>query len=161
MASLFPGDSLYDADFYAWTQDQAARLRNAAAARVNIDLDWNNLAEEVESMGGSERSEIYNRLIELLFHLAKLAWSPDLPPRADWTVSVLNQRDGIAYAIGKSPSLKRHPQEIFDDCWAKARKRAAVALTVPVSRFPLTCPWDLTAQVLDDDWLPPAPTDNT
>ena len=74
--------NLYESDFFAWTQDQATRLKQAAAKRVNIDLDWKNLAEEIESMGGSERHEINNRLIELLFHLAKLAWSPDLPPRA-------------------------------------------------------------------------------
>ncbi|MEI6558295.1 MAG: DUF29 family protein [Rhodospirillaceae bacterium] len=36
--------TLYESDFYAWPQDQAARLKSAAAERVNIDLDWENLA---------------------------------------------------------------------------------------------------------------------
>ena len=149
--------NLYESDFFAWTQDQATRLKQAAAKRVNIDLDWKNLAEEIESMGGSERHEINNRLIELLFHLAKLAWSPDLPPRADWTVSVLNQRDGIADLVAKSPSLRRYPAEILADCWTRARRRTAVALSLPIARLPDGCPWDLETQVLDEDWLPSAP----
>ncbi len=149
--------SLYQSDFYAWTQDQATRLKKAAAERVNIDLDWENLAEEIDCMGGSERHEIESRLIELLFHLAKLTWSPDQAPRADWTVSVLNQRDAIVSRLEKSPSLKRYPEEIFTHCWGKARKRTAAALTLPLSRLPADCPWDLETQVLDEDWLPPAP----
>ncbi|MEI6985578.1 MAG: DUF29 domain-containing protein, partial [Rhodospirillaceae bacterium] len=128
--------SLYRTDYHAWTQDQAARLRQAAVERINTDLDWDNLAEEIEGMGGSERREIHSRLIELLFHIAKLAWSPDTAPRADWTVSVLNQRDGIAFVIKDSPSLTRYPGEVFEVCWSKARKRTAVALALPLSRVP-------------------------
>jgi hypothetical protein len=36
----------YDVDFYAWTRDQAAKLRAAAAAGSNLPVDWENLAEE-------------------------------------------------------------------------------------------------------------------
>ena len=38
--------SLYQTDYYAWTKDQAAKLRAMAAARVNSTLDLENLAEE-------------------------------------------------------------------------------------------------------------------
>ena len=37
-------EHLYEDDFYAWTQVQAAKLRQAADARVNLDLDFANLA---------------------------------------------------------------------------------------------------------------------
>ena len=51
-----PDETLYERDFYAWLKDQAAKLR----ARSHNELDWDNLAEEIESLGGSEkgRSEI-------------------------------------------------------------------------------------------------------
>src|SRR6266540_2033959 len=41
----------YDTDFYQWTQEQAARLREGALS----DLDVINLAEEIESLGKSDR----------------------------------------------------------------------------------------------------------
>lgn len=39
--------SQYDADFYAWTQDQAALLRQEKVS----DLDYAHLAAELESLG--------------------------------------------------------------------------------------------------------------
>ena len=152
--------TLHDADFNAWTQEQAARLRQAAHGRINDDLDWENLAEEIEGMGGSERGEIENRLIVLLNHLAKLAWSPDTPPRRVWRVTVSEQRRRLALRTRKSPSLRGYPAEVLGECWDIARPRAEVDLDVREGSLPAICPWDLTTQVLDDDWLPAAPTDN-
>ena len=58
---------LYDADLFAWTVDQARRLRSVRPA----DLDWENLAEEIESVGRSQKSEIRSRMVKLLSHLLK------------------------------------------------------------------------------------------
>jgi Domain of unknown function DUF29 len=58
----------YDADFYAWTKAQADALRRRAANEV----DWDNLAEEIESAGRSDRKEIRSRLEVLLVHLLGL-----------------------------------------------------------------------------------------
>ena len=44
----------YDEDFYAWTQAQAQEIRRAGAERLNAPIDWENVAEEIESMGRSE-----------------------------------------------------------------------------------------------------------
>jgi uncharacterized protein DUF29 len=52
----------YDEDFFAWTQQQARLLRDGDLA----DIDAQNLAEEIESMGKSDRREIRNRLVVLL-----------------------------------------------------------------------------------------------
>jgi Domain of unknown function DUF29 len=45
--------SLYQTDYYAWTRDQAAKLRAMTARGVNSTLDLEHLAEEVESLGRS------------------------------------------------------------------------------------------------------------
>ena len=47
-------DAAYDEDFYAWTQNQAQALRRAGAERNNAPVDWENVAEEIESMGRSQ-----------------------------------------------------------------------------------------------------------
>ena len=83
-----PGSGSYHTDFYAWTQDQACRLREAAAARVNLPLDFENLAEEVEGMGRSQASAVGSHLARIIEHLLKLSYSPVEAPRAGWRRSV-------------------------------------------------------------------------
>jgi hypothetical protein len=64
---------LYNHDFYAWTQQQAALLRES---KVH-DLDCTNLAEEIESLGRSEKRELGNRLHILVMHLLKWRYQPE------------------------------------------------------------------------------------
>lgn len=45
---------LYETDFYAWTQEQAALLRNGQWSK----LDRANLIEEIESLGKQQRSTL-------------------------------------------------------------------------------------------------------
>ncbi|MGQ9367462.1 DUF29 domain-containing protein [Azospirillum sp. ST 5-10] len=148
------GEPLYDTDFYAWTREQAERLRRAARERVNADVDWENVAEEIESMGRSDRREIASRLEELLLHLAKLRWSPDVYPRRQWKVSVVKQRIGIAKRIKESPSLKHHPAEILGEAWSDARLLAEADLDLPDGSLPPACPWSLDDEVLQETWFP-------
>jgi len=65
-------------DFYAWTREQAAALRQLAAMRPDIplDLDLENLAEEVEGLGRDQRFEVEGYIEEILEHFILLAWSP-------------------------------------------------------------------------------------
>ena len=46
-------DTLYEQDFFVWTKTQAEALRAAARAGSNQPLDFENLAEEIESLGRS------------------------------------------------------------------------------------------------------------
>ena len=70
--------ALYDQDFVRWTEEQAAALRRAksllpAATRgSNLLLDWENLAEEIESLGKSDRRELRSQITRVLRHLLKL-----------------------------------------------------------------------------------------
>ena len=59
--------TLYDQDFYAWTQAQAALLREGAVH----ELDLTNLAEEIEDMGHSQQDKLASHLLVLLTHLLK------------------------------------------------------------------------------------------
>jgi Domain of unknown function DUF29 len=43
---------LYDEDFVRWTEQQVAALRDAAGLTTNLSLDWENLAEEIDSLAG-------------------------------------------------------------------------------------------------------------
>ena len=78
-------ERLYDTDFYAWTQQQAKRLREVRDNR----LDAANLAEEVADLGKSELRAVTGHLDQLLIHLLKAAYSPAEVPKHGW----LNEAD--------------------------------------------------------------------
>jgi hypothetical protein len=57
----------YDADFYAWIVEQARLLRAGELSAI----DAANIAEEIESVGRSDRRELHSRLVMLIMHLLK------------------------------------------------------------------------------------------
>jgi hypothetical protein len=65
--------TLYEQDFYAWTQQQTALLRAGQLAQLDVE----NLIEEIESLGKQERQELENRLGVLLGHLLKWHYQPE------------------------------------------------------------------------------------
>src|SRR5437763_5249921 len=80
--------TLYDEDFFAWTKRQARALRDAARSRTNQPLDWENLAEEIEGLGASERSALGSHILRIIQHFAKLEFSPAVEPRSGWRRTV-------------------------------------------------------------------------
>jgi len=142
---------LYDADFYAWTQRQAQLIRERRLG----DVDWENLAEEIESVGRSEKAEIRSRLAVLLQHLLKWQFQPEQRSHS-WQSSISEQRIHIAGLIEDSPSLRRYPAEVLARCYGQALRRAASDTDLPASSFPEPCPYTVE-QVLDDAFLPGRP----
>jgi hypothetical protein len=71
-------NSLYESDFYGWTQLQARAL----AARQVEELDWQNLQEEIISLGRQEYRELVSRLTVLLGHLLEWEYQPDKRSRS-------------------------------------------------------------------------------
>ena len=74
---------LYQEDFVRWSAEQARAIRDAAGARLNtpVPIDWENVAEEIESLGRSERTALRSRLAVIVEHLLKLQASPARQPR--------------------------------------------------------------------------------
>ena len=148
-------DAAYDTDFYAWTQDQARRLRDAAAARTNLPLDFENLAEEVSDLGSNKADAAHSALVRILEHLLKLEYSPATYPRRGWRRSVLVHRDRLNRILAKSGSIARHLD--LNRAFTLALKLAAKELwpdRVPgPGLLPAECPYGLQ-QILDEDWWP-------
>src|ERR1700757_938799 len=98
-------DELCDQDFFLWTKEQAAALRRAKGS--NLPLDWENLAEEIESLGTSQRAELNSQVRRILRHLFKLEASPAVDPRAGWRTTVRDARVEMEDLLEASPSLRR------------------------------------------------------
>lgn len=138
----------YDTDFYAWTQDQGRMLR----AGCFSELDLSNLAEEIESIGRSEKRELTNRLVVLLAHMLKWATQPARRSRS-WTNTIREQRDQAELLLRDSPSLRPLLTEIVADAYRLGRRSAIGETNMVAGRFPATCPWD-NEQVLNEAFLP-------
>jgi len=97
---------LYKEDFVRWTEQQAAALRDAASLGANLPLDWENLAEEIYSLGRSQRRELRSRIAVIIEHLIKLECSPARDPRRGWVETVGRERSEIELLLDDSPSLR-------------------------------------------------------
>jgi hypothetical protein len=111
---------LYDRDFYLWIQTTTQLLKE----RRWENIDWENLIEEIESMGRSERKKLKNRLIVTIEHLLKLMyWQAEKTYNArGWRSTIVEQRRQINLSLEDSPSLKSLLREIFVDCYHIARE---------------------------------------
>ena len=107
-------NDLYDRDFYAWANEQAALLR---AGKLS-DADVANIAEEIESMGRSEKRELVSRLVVLLLHLLKWQYQPARRGRS-WQVTIENTRDELDRHMIDNPSLKAKLPEAMK--WLEAQ----------------------------------------
>ena len=143
-----PPASLYERDFYAWLNEQAEKLR----ARSHNDLDWENLAEEIESVGRSQKREIRTRLERLIQHLLKWQFQPGRRSES-WRITIGEQRVFIRGLIETSPSLKQFPGEIFEEAYAGGRRDAIDETGLLPKFFPTEPPFTL-AQALDTKFLP-------
>ena len=119
---------LYDQDFLRWTEQQAMALRRAAK-ESNLPLDWENLAEEIESLGKSLRRELSSQIRRVLRHLFKLEASPADRPRAGWRATITAARADIAEVLEQAPSLRREVAEMVGKQARIAAELAAADLT--------------------------------
>ncbi len=134
----------YDTDLLLWSERQAALLRRAAAGdRVNDQVDWENVAEEIESLGKSDRRELTNRIRTILTHLIKLQTSPATEPRPGWHETIIEQRAEIRTLLEDSPSLRSIVPAIMGKELSTARA-AAMASLAGYNEQPRTDPEELT-----------------
>jgi hypothetical protein len=126
--------TLYDTDFLKWIDSQAAALR----ARRWDDLDVEHLAEEVESLGRSERRDLRNRLDVIARHLLKLSHQRE---RASWQATIREQRRALVRLLEDNPSLRREVPEVIRAVYPEAREDAAEEMGVSATMFPEANPF--------------------
>ncbi|MGF1567253.1 MAG: DUF29 domain-containing protein [Nodosilinea sp.] len=143
-----PAPNLYDLDFYRWTQTMAAALRQGRWQ----ELDPDNLAEEIESLGRSDKRALKHRLEVLLMHLLKWQYQPEKRSHS-WRATIVEQRLRILDLLNDSPSLKPYLEAEFANSYINACKLAAAETGLEATAFPRQCPFDLKT-VMTDGFLP-------
>ena len=116
---------IYEADFHAWSvqQTQALRQRDLEA------LDWENVAEEIESLGreqGNAWVSLCGRVIE---HMLKIEHCEGDEHLAHWRAEIQQWRVQMARKLKANPSLTGRYREIFDLAWEQGRHDAVLTMT--------------------------------
>src|ERR1700741_4636390 len=98
--------SLYDQDFVAWSKQQAEALRTAARIGSNPSLDWENLAEEIEDLGISQRRELKMQSRRVIEHLLNQENSRADDRRPGCIESIDDAHNESEAVLQYSPSLR-------------------------------------------------------
>jgi Domain of unknown function DUF29 len=141
-------NSLYERDFYARANEQAALLRAGRLAEADLE----NIAEEIESMARSEKRELASRLKVLLADLLKWRFPPNLRGNS-WRLSIEEQRREVADHLADNPSLKDKLPEALSSAYRKAILAAAIETGLNRNTFPSDCPWTYK-QIMDAAFWP-------
>jgi hypothetical protein len=154
MSGVRPGQ-LYEADFYAWTREQAKELRRLARTRPNVPLDLAHIAEEIRDLGKSEYEAVFSLTQRIIEHLLLIEHSPASDQRLHWADEIDDFCDQIDRRL--SPSIRRRLKREFDTAFARASRRVRRKMerygeTQATATLPQRCPYTLE-QVLGE-WLP-------
>ena len=141
--------SLYETDFYAWTQEQVKLLKEGEW----YHLDAKNLIEELEDLGRRERQELRNRLGLLLGHLLKWQYQSTNQSNS-WLATIREQRRELNLLLKENPSLKSYLPEAFPIAYQAGLDLAVRETEIGYNAFPSECPYLLGEQVLDNTFLP-------
>jgi hypothetical protein len=142
-----PQSQLYDQDFYAWSNEQAALLRAGKLGLADIE----HIAQEIESMGKTEKRELVSRIRVLMLHLLKWRFQP-LKRTASWEVSIKVQRMDLADHLKDNPSLTPLIPEVTEKAFKSALLDAMLETGLPETALPRTCPWSFEQMMAEDFW---------
>jgi predicted DNA-binding ribbon-helix-helix protein len=140
--------TLYEQDYYLWLETIIKRLRDRHLQSVDID----NLIEELETLGRSEKKALRSHLRLIVMHLLKWRYQPDKHSKS-WRITIKNNRLDVEEALQDSPSLKPQLAELLAECYPRAVIEASDETGLPAATFPSSCPFTLE-QILDREFLP-------
>jgi hypothetical protein len=135
--------TLYEQDFYAWSQIQVELLREG---RLN-ELDIANLVEEIESLGRQQRQELTHRLGVLLGHLLKWRYQAEQRSKS-WFYTIREQRRQVKRLLKHNPSLKAYLLEAINEGYEDGLDLIGKETPLNPDDLPQTCPFS-ELEILD------------
>ena len=141
----------YDTDILLWSERQAALLRDlkTRASGLPNELDLENVAEEIESVGRSEFRAFESYLTQIFVHLMKAASNADPRLRADWASEILSFQHEALKAMTPSMLKRLNLQET----WRFALHKARVELRKhgeTMSDVPRSCPFEAAILLVEE-----------
>lgn len=134
--------SLYESDLAAWSDRTAELLRAGRFSEVDIE----HVAEEIESLGRSDRRQLKKRITEIIEHMLKLYLLTGHDRESNergWKLSVVNQQIGLDRLFEESPSLRtRLTPEFLAGCYREGVRDFEAGDFGCYAKAPRECPWN-------------------
>ena len=144
------GESLYERDYYGWIQHNLTAIREGRLQ----DVDWVNVAEELEDMGKSEKRALRSQMARLLAHPLNWSYQPKLRRTSEhsWRSTIEHAREAIDELLDESPSLKPRLAQVIEPAYRDALAQVVGESNLPKQSFPATCPWALDKIMAENFW---------
>ena len=139
-----PAPADYARDVYTWSQEQARAIREGRWA----DIDRENVAEEIESVGRTEFNTLVSALRVLMLHMLKWDHQPERRSRS-WLLSIEAQREELDDVLSDNPGLRTRCDEALQRAYRRACIEAAQETGLDRSAFPAASPYsfaDITSR---------------
>ena len=148
MVAQISTKTLYEEDFNLWLEETVNLLKTRQLSLI----DYENLIEEIESMGKRDKKALESNLEQILMHLLK--WQYQKNKRSNsWRYSIIEHRNRLKKDFRDSPSLKPYFDDVLEDCYQTAREFASEQTGLDIKTFPIDIPFT-KEQVLDSNYLP-------
>jgi len=137
----------YDKDFYTWSQEQGRLVRDGRWG----DVDRENVAEEIESLGREQFNKLESAIRVILIHMLKWDHQPERRSRS-WALSIATQRTELEDILDDNPGLKPRIGEAIVRAYRRARLEAMNETGLKKSTFADVCPYsfdDITSRPFD------------
>jgi len=133
--------SEYDADILLWSEHQAALLRRLAAGeRVNDQVDWANVVEEIESVGNEQLHAVESLLVQALRHVLKAQAWPHHPDAPAWRADAIDFQQQGQRRFAPSMRQKLDVDRIWRHALRAVPRQVDDQDPLPL---PKTCPFTL------------------
>ncbi|MEY2833166.1 MAG: hypothetical protein RLZZ574_2425 [Cyanobacteriota bacterium] len=139
---------LYESDYLLWLQETSQLLK----AKDFDRLDLENLLEEIESLGRSERNKLIFSLRLIYQHLLKWQYQPNKRSKS-WSDTISRERDNVNDYLEDTPSLKNLLQDRTVLTKAYQRGRRDAIRETGITNLPQDCPYFIE-QILNSNFLP-------
>ncbi len=139
---------MYETDFYQWSLKTAELIRQGRFAELDIE----NIAEEIESLGKNNKRELSSRLVVLIMHLLKWQHQPKRRSKS-WKTTINTQRVELELLFKQSPSLKYAIDDVIEYSFEKAKLLFEDETNISKKALPESCPYSFE-QLYDYYFMP-------
>lgn len=139
---------LYEVDYLNWLEQNIKLLQSKNFQELDID----NLIEELQALGRSEKRAVTSLLEQIIRHLLLLEyWEEEYDRNAyHWQTELVNFRNQINWEL--TTNLRQYLEDNLDKIYQNALKFVRQKTKHQVKNFPTICPYNLT-QLLDENWF--------
>jgi hypothetical protein len=133
---------LHDTDIVAWADAQVAALRRRAAN----EIDWDNIADEIESVGNAQRHAVASLLINIIRHWLQIAVWPAAAGVPNWQRGIGAWQGQLECHLQRCPRLRLEIAGALPDLYRDAIRTMYREIDgIPLPPLSRECPFTLQA----------------